>query len=87
MEHSNINGEFRNIVCQKCNHWKADFKRPKDVSPYIRKENRKDCKQGFNYIFRVERDGKYVVSRRSIDLEYIKSFRDKWIADNPQWFT
>ena len=87
MEHNHTTGEFRNIVCQRCNNWKADYKRKNDVSPYIRKENHKKYKQGFRYIFRVFRDGKYVISKSSINLEFLKSFRDKWINENPHWFT
>lgn len=87
MEHSNITGEFRNIVCCKCNSWKADYKRKNDVSPYITKVNKKSCKQGFLYVFRVYRNGKIVVSKSSVDLEFLKSERDKWINENPQWFT
>tara|TARA_R110002126_G_scaffold105397_4_gene239652 strand:+ start:3046 stop:3486 length:441 start_codon:yes stop_codon:yes gene_type:complete len=87
MEHSNIIGKFRNIVCQKCNHWKWDYKRKNDVSPYIRKVNQNKCKQGFNYKFKVERDKIIRIERTSIDLNKLEEFRDKWIVDNPQWFT
>ena len=87
MEHNHKTGEFRNIVCQKCNNWKADYKRKNDVSPYIRKQNGKTYKQGFTYVFAVMRYRKDVINKTSVDLEALKSFRDKWINENPQWFT
>ena len=87
MEHNHNTGEFRNIVCQKCNHWKWDYKRKNDVSPYIRKKNGKTYKQGYYYRFIVMRDGINVIDKSSTDLEFLKSFRDKWINENPQWFT
>ena len=87
MEHCHITGEFRNIVCQKCNSWKADFKRKNDVSPYIRKVNNKNCNLGFIYKFKVTRNRKRVIQKASIDLNELEEFRDNWIVDNPQWFT
>ena len=87
MEHNHTTGEFRNIVCARCNNWKFDRLRKNDLSPYIRKVNDKKCTQGFVYRFRVVRNKKYVINKSSIDLEVVETFRDKWIADNPQWFT
>ena len=87
MEHNHKTGEFRNIVCRRCNLWKADYKRKNDISPYIRKFKDKICKQGFRYVFTVKRNGIYVVCKTSIDLEFLEGFRDKWIAENPHWFT
>ena len=87
MDHSHITGEFRNIVCQRCNNWKSDYLRKNDISPYIIKNKNKKYKQGFIYRFRIRRYDKCVISRFSVDLESLKSFRDKWIVDNPQWFT
>ena len=86
MEHNNITGKFRNIVCCKCNSWKADYKRNNDVSPYIIKQNHKKYNQGFIYRFKVVRDKIARVERSSTDLEVLKSIRDKWIVDNPHWF-
>ena len=75
MEHDHTNGKFRNIVC------------PNDVSPHITKQKHNSSKQGFRYQFRVKRYSKYIIRKQSIDLEFLKSFRDKWISENPQYFT
>lgn len=87
MEHSHTTNKFRNFVCQRCNTWKFDRKRPSDVSPYISKTNDKSCKQGFIYRFRVRRYGIHVVDKRYIELDDLIEYRDIWIDDNPQWFT
>ena len=87
MEHNHITGEFRNVVCNKCNQWKADFKRKTDISPFISKVNDKYCKQGFIYKFIVERNRNRVIQKASINLNELEEFRDKWIVDNPHWFT
>ena len=87
MDHNHKTGEFRNIVCKRCNQWKADYKRKNDISPYIRKVNHKTYKQGFHYDFTVNRNNKTVIQKKSIDLEFLEGFRDKWIAENSHWFT
>lgn len=84
MEHNHETGEFRNIVCNSCNHLKSDKNIPFTTTGYrnILKKNDKKYKQGFYYIFKVVKDGKRQVIKSSVDLETIIKFRNKWIEEN-----
>jgi hypothetical protein len=88
MEHDHDIGKFRNIVCVKCNMIKTDkqFKNANDMK-YITKMNIKDVNQGFGYRFRFVRDKKVIIKKVSIDLKKIQSIRDKFVNENPQYFT
>ena len=85
MEHNHQTGEFRNIVCNRCNTLKADKKlRSDNISGYrgINKNNSKNCKQGFIWEFRVMIDGKLKTIKSSINLEKLIEFAEKWKKEN-----
>ena len=77
-------GWFRNIVCRRCNHRKSDRKQANNTSGYIgiSKLPNKKCKQGFIWVFRAYVNGKRKQIKKSVDLEYLKKFAEKWKIDN-----
>jgi len=76
MEHNHLTGEFRNIVCNRCNCWKAD-RSCKNI--YWDKDRNK-------YRVEITRNGKNVLHKRGTEEE-CKEILDKFIVDNPHWFT
>ena len=85
MEHNHETGEFRNIVCNKCNHKKADVKlQSNNTSGYkgICKAKNKRLKQGFTWIFKVRINGKQKTIKHSKDFDKLVEFADKWKKDN-----
>ena len=44
------------------------------------------CKLGYTYRFKIQRNKKWIVQKRSIDLEYLKTYRDEFIKNNPEVF-
>ena len=85
MEHNHENGEFRNIVCNSCNHLKYDVKmRTNNTSGYkgISKVYDKSCKQGFYWKFQVIINGKVKTIKCRVDKEKLIEFADKWKKDN-----
>ena len=83
MEHCHETGEFRNIVCRRCNAKKFDRKIHSNSGyKHIYKQTRKGCKQGYIYTFSITEDsGKRKTIKTSIDLDKLIHFRDKWIID------
>ena len=85
MEHSHETGKFRNICCNKCNHLKSDVKiRKNNISGYkgIMKEIDKKCKQGFTWRFLAQVDGKQKTIKKSVNLEKLVEFAEKWKKEN-----
>ena len=85
MEHSHETGKFRNICCNKCNHLKSDVKiRKNNISGYkgIMKEIDKKCKQGFTWRFLAQVDGKQKTIKKSVNLEKLIEFAEKWKKEN-----
>ena len=85
MEHCHKTGQFRNIVCNKCNLLKKDRKiNSNNTSGYkgISKRNDKNYKQGFYWTFRVNIDGKRKTIKTSVDFEKLVKFADQWKKDN-----
>ena len=76
MEHNHLNGEFRNICCHRCNHWKAD-RACKSITW---------CKKRNKYRVQIQRNYKSVLHKRGTEEE-CKEILDKFIVDNPHWFT
>ena len=76
MEHDHDTGEFRNIVCNKCNMLKADRK--------IQSDNTSGYKgicwhKGHNaWRFSAHVDGKQKTIKYMKDLEKLIEFRDEW---------
>jgi hypothetical protein len=90
MDHCHNTGEFRNIVCRKCNGRKYDVKINKNNTSgyrHISKQKDSHCKQGFHWEFKVFIDGKSKILKSSIDLDKLVEFRDKWFKENPEYFT
>ena len=53
---------------------------------FIHKHKHKRTKTGFIYRFEIRRNRKNIVCKRSIDLEYLKTYRDEFIKNNPEVF-
>ena len=84
MEHNHQTGEFRNIVCNRCNALKADKKlQSNNTSGYkgISKAKSK-TKQGFIWRFRAHIDGKEKVIKQSINFDKLVKFAEKWKKEN-----
>tara|TARA_R110000824_G_C14687914_1_gene621082 strand:- start:6 stop:458 length:453 start_codon:yes stop_codon:yes gene_type:complete len=78
-------GWFRNVICNSCNSRKADNKIPSNnTSGYIgiSKQVRKDCKQGFRWVFGAYVNGKNKTIKSSIDFNKLVKFADQWKIDN-----
>ena len=85
MEHDHQTGEFRNIVCCKCNQLKADKKiNSNNTSGYsnIHKKLNKQLKQGYFWAFEVKINGKYKTIKSSVDFDKLVKFAEKWKKDN-----
>ena len=81
MEHCHETGQFRNIVCNKCNHKKEDRKiNSNNTSGYkgINKRNDKRMKQGFRWEFQASINGKSKIIKSSKDLDKLVKFADQW---------
>ena len=76
-------GYFRNILCQSCNHKRCKiYSNNTSGYPGISKHIDKNCKQGFNWEFRVYLNGKHKTIKSSIDKEWLIEFAEKWKKDN-----
>lgn len=53
---------------------------------FIYKKKRKDCKQGFLYVFQIQRNRKTIVKKTSVNKEVVIKFRDEYIKNNPEIF-
>ncbi len=76
MEHNHLTGEFRNICCHRCNHWKVD-RAGKNITW---------CKKSNKYRVEIKRNYKNVLSKRGTEEE-CKEVLNQFIIDNPHWFT
>ena len=85
MDHNHTTGEFRNVLCNKCNGRKADKKiYSTNTSGYkgICKHISKKCKQGYYWEFQVKIDGKIKTIKTSTDKEKLILFAEKWKKEN-----
>ena len=84
MEHDHDTHEFRNIVCNRCNVLKSDRNQKNNTSGYIGiyKQSNEKYKQGFNWEFRVNINGKRKFIKSSIDYDKLVIFANKWKIDN-----
>jgi len=83
LEHNHNTGEFRNIVCNRCNQWKAD-KATKNIFITYDKRNGNNIKR---YAIAIRRNGKHVIKTTRATEEEAKICLDNFIKENPQWFT
>jgi len=87
MDHDHTTGKFRNIVCNKCNQCRRDLKCSSNTGElYITKTIRKDYTDGVCYEINIRRNGKRVLGTRRATLQEAIEVRDKFIAENPQYF-
>ena len=77
MDHCHKTGEFRNIVCNRCNGWKAD-RVGKNITW---------CKDRNKHVVRVYRNYKLVLLKYCKTEEKCREILDKFIVDNPHYFT
>ncbi len=85
MEHNHATGEFRNVVCHKCNQRKSDRKiQSNNSSGYkgIYKHISKNYTQGFRWEFRGVINGKRTTIKSSIDKEWLIQFAETWRKEN-----
>ena len=81
MEHCHKTGKFRNIVCNRCNLWKAD-KAVKNISSFIDKRNGNK-----RYRITIKRNGKFVLNTKRKTEELAQICLRNFIKENPHWFT
>ena len=78
LDHNHVTGEFRDIVCSRCNALKYDVK--------IRVDNRSGYPgigwAGKTWRFRVVIDGKKKYIKCCTDLGELVEFADRWKIDN-----
>jgi hypothetical protein len=84
MDHDHETGEFRNIVCNKCNTLKADRNQSNNTSGYIgiSKHYGKTYKQGFTWVFRVTINEKRKRIKSSVDYDKLVKFAENWKKEN-----
>ena len=87
MDHCHLTGEFRNILCKKCNTTeKQIWNNTNSGEKYIYKVKDKNYKTNYGFHIRISRNGKYVLSKKSSTLEKAIEDRNKFILDNPGYF-
>ena len=77
MDHCHKTGEFRNIVCNRCNCWKAD-RAGKNIN-WDKDRNK--------YVVRIMRNYKDVLRTYCNTEEECKEVLNQFIIDNPHYFT
>ena len=86
MDHCHLTGEFRNILCHKCNTMDRQTIYSNTGKQYISKYKGKHYKTGYGFRIRITRNGKYVLNTKRTTLEKAIEIRDKFILDNPGYF-
>tara|TARA_R110001606_G_scaffold293877_1_gene441624 strand:- start:76 stop:519 length:444 start_codon:yes stop_codon:yes gene_type:complete len=89
LDHCHETGKIRNIVCQKCNHYKKDRK-PKETNTgekNISKTKDKKYIQGYCFRIRIMRNGKNILSTKRKTIEEALEVRDKFIRENPEIYS
>ena len=77
----------REILCISCNSKNHQSWDNNTGEEYISKVKSKKYKQGFCFQIRKEWNGKYVINTQRTTLEEAIELRNKFVADNPQYFT
>jgi len=86
MDHCHINGEFRNILCKKCNTMDRQIIDTNTGYKNIVKINENTYKLGHCFRIQISRHGKLVFNKERSTVEKAIEIRDKFILDNPEYF-
>ncbi len=86
MDHCHITGEFRNILCQKCNCMDKQVNDNNTGYKNISKCKDKYYKLGYGYRIQIKRNNIRILNKRTSTLEKAIEIRDKFILDNPEYF-
>lgn len=86
MDHCHLTGEFRNILCHKCNTMEQQIVFSNTGNKNIYKEKNKNYKTGYCFRIRITRNGKWVLNKERSTLEKAIEVRNKFILDNPDYF-
>jgi len=86
MDHCHITGEFRNILCKKCNTMDRQVIDTNTGYKNIVKINENTYKLGYCFRIQISRQGKLVFNKERSTLEKAIEIRDKFISDNPEYF-
>tara|TARA_R110002126_G_scaffold256388_1_gene399408 strand:+ start:43 stop:486 length:444 start_codon:yes stop_codon:yes gene_type:complete len=85
LDHNHKTGEVRNIVCQKCNHRKEDYKIINTTGErFISKCKDKKYKLGYCFRIRISRDGNFILTNARNTLEKAIICRDEFIKNHPE---
>ena len=88
LDHCHDTGKFRNIICRTCNLNVGKQKINNNTGHNnISKINNKRYKLGFYYRVRIERYKVNIFEKTRTTLEKAIECRDKFIAENPTYFT
>tara|TARA_R110000772_G_scaffold73953_4_gene161397 strand:+ start:1581 stop:2018 length:438 start_codon:yes stop_codon:yes gene_type:complete len=85
MDHNHTTGEFRNIVCNKCNASREDrklFSNNNSGYKCISKQIDNTCKQGFTWVLQCYVDGKQTKIKSCVNLKKLVKFAEEWKKDN-----
>ena len=76
----------RGVICNSCNTKNHQIWNNNTGEQYISKVKSKTYKQGFYFRIQKYWNGKRVINKRRTTLEEAIKCRDKFMADNPQYF-
>ncbi len=83
MDHCHETGKFRNILCASCNGKRCKI-HSHNTSGHlgISKQINKNYKQGFQWRFQVNLNGKKQTIKTSVDKEFLIQFAENWKKEN-----
>ena len=81
LDHCHLVNEIRGVICNKCNHQTLE-----NCAKVI-KQIDNHCKKGFTWKFELNRGGKKIVQKYSINKEVVEEWRANFIDNNLHLFT